>query len=123
MRNSTQKLPLPKQCLLTKPWQYEHVYAQGKRLRGNGFSLIFFKNSENQNRLGVSVSGMKLAVKRNRIKRLLKEFYRHNRSFPSRVAGIKADSYGVDLVIATNKKFQPRTISEVYTVFDSITKT
>ena len=68
-------------------------------------------------RLGISVSGMKLAVKRNRIKRLIREFYRHNRSFPSSVAKTDKQGQGVDLVVATNKRFTPKGLGDIETIF------
>ncbi|HIJ79261.1 MAG TPA: ribonuclease P protein component [Deltaproteobacteria bacterium] len=65
--------------LLTKSWQYRNVYSQGQRVRGKEFSLICLPNSAGHNRLGVSVHGVKLAVRRNRIKRIVREFFRQNR--------------------------------------------
>lgn len=106
-------LTLPKDSLLTKPWQYQEVYRHGRRLRGKGLTLVYRHNDQGRDRLGISVSGQKLAVRRNRIKRLLKEFYRHNRSLPSQVAKHSADDRGVDLVIATNQKFEPRGLAEI----------
>jgi len=104
---------LPKDSLLTKPWQYQKVYQQGKRTWGKGITLIYVDNDQGQDRLGISISGQKLAVRRNRIKRLLKEFYRHNRDLPSKVASRASSSCCVDLVIATNQKFQPRCLADI----------
>ena len=99
------KMTLPKESLLTKTWQYNHVYRNGKRLRGKGITLIFIANGNTEDRLGISISGVKLATSRNRTKRIIKEFYRSNRLFPSVVAGKK--NPGVDLIVATNKQFTP----------------
>jgi ribonuclease P protein component len=74
-------LKLPKSMLLAKPWQYDTVYRQGKRLRGRDFSVILRPNGLPASRLGVSVHGVKQAVRRNRIKRIIREFFRQNRSF------------------------------------------
>jgi len=114
-------LPLPKDALLTKPWQYQTVYRHGRRVWGKGLTLIFVENDQGQDRLGISVSGQKLAVRRNRIKRLLKEFYRHNRAFPSLVAKNSGNSVGVDLVIATNQKFQPRGLTDIEQILWDLT--
>lgn len=108
-------LPLPKDSLLTKPWQYQDVYRHGRRVWDKGVTLIFIDNDQGQDRLGISVSGQKLAVRRNRIKRLLKEFYRHNRALPSQVAK-HSECRGVDLVIATSQKFQPRRLADIEAV-------
>lgn len=109
---------LPKDSLLSRPWQYKQVYNSGQRLRAQGLTLIYVDNDQGRDRLGISVSGQKLAVKRNRIKRLLKEFYRHNRAFPSLVAKCSGQGRGVDLVIATNQKFQPRGLADIQTLLD-----
>lgn len=106
-------LGLPKDALLTKPWQYQQVYRHGQRLWDKGITLIYLDNDQGRDRLGISVSGQKLAVRRNRIKRLLREFYRLNRALPSMVAKHPTDSPGVDLVIATNQKFQPRGLADI----------
>lgn len=70
-----------KAMLLLKPWQYRLVYGQGKRVRGQNFSLIYLPNSTTGNRLGISIHGVKQAVQRNRIKRIIREFFRHNPGF------------------------------------------
>lgn len=72
---------LSKAMLLLKPWQYRLVYSQGKRVRGQNFSLIYLPNSITGNRLGISIHGVRQAVQRNRIKRVIREFFRHNPGF------------------------------------------
>jgi ribonuclease P protein component len=70
---------LPKTALLRKSAQYNAVYRRGKRLSGRHFSLILLDNDQGYNRLGISVHGVKTAVRRNRIKRIVREFFRLNR--------------------------------------------
>ncbi|NOX25013.1 MAG: ribonuclease P protein component [Deltaproteobacteria bacterium] len=108
---------LTKESLLTKGWQYQHVYRRGHRIRANGFTLIYVSNTVGRNRLGISVSGMKLAVKRNRIKRLIREFYRIHPLFPSAIAGAGEIQGGFDLVVATNSHFVPRGLKHLEPVF------
>ncbi len=72
---------LPKTALLRKPEQYNVVYRQGRRVRGSHFSLIFIENGQDFNRLGISIHGVKKAVLRNRMKRIIREFFRVNRDF------------------------------------------
>ncbi|MGV1100967.1 ribonuclease P protein component [Thiovibrio sp. JS02] len=67
--------------LLRKSWQYKKVYDQGRRVRGQEFSLIFLPNNAEACRLGISIHGVRPAVRRNRIKRVIREFFRFNRTF------------------------------------------
>ncbi len=106
-------LSLPKSCLITKSWQYNKVYKHGKRVRGNGFSLVFIASQREENRLGISISGVRSAVRRNRLKRLIRDFYRHNRSFPSLVSSQAGTDQIVDMVIAARKQFSPKNIHEL----------
>jgi ribonuclease P protein component len=63
-----------------KGWEFEQVYRKGKRLHGHGFSLIYHGNELGWNRLGISINGkIKGAVKRNRIKRIIRDSFRLNR--------------------------------------------
>lgn len=70
---------LPKTVCLTKPWQYREVYSKGQRLRGECFSLIWRYNGQDEARLGISIHGVRPAVRRNRIKRIIREFFRLQR--------------------------------------------
>ncbi|MBU0484252.1 MAG: ribonuclease P protein component [Proteobacteria bacterium] len=97
-------LSLPKFRLLTKTWEYKKVYGQGKRLKGDQFTIIYTPNGRDENRLGVSVHGVKTAVKRNRIKRIIREFYRHNSLFIP---------LSVDIVFAVRNGFKPDSPTEV----------
>ena len=65
---------------MRKGWEFDRVYRQGKRCHGDGFSLIFCGNDLGWNRLGISINGkIKGAVKRNRIKRIIRESFRLDR--------------------------------------------
>ena len=63
---------------------FARVYRQGRRWRGQGFSLIFHGNGMAYSRMGVSVHRkLRGAVRRNRIKRLFREVFRLRRElFP-----------------------------------------
>ncbi|MDD3618883.1 MAG: ribonuclease P protein component [Desulfobulbaceae bacterium] len=75
---------LPKQDLLRKSWEFMLVYRRGKRLKGSGFTLVFVANELSCSRLGISVHRMiRGAVRRNRIKRMIREAFRLRRDlFP-----------------------------------------
>ncbi len=76
---------LPKSHLVRKGWEYQRIYSQGKRLHGQGFSLICLDNDFGCNRLGISIhKKLRGAVRRNRIKRIIREAFRRNRAvFPA----------------------------------------
>ena len=74
-------LALPKSLLIRHPWEYRKVYQDGKRLRGPQLTIIHLANGGTDNRLGISVHGVKAAVRRNRIKRIIREFFRLDRHF------------------------------------------
>lgn len=95
---------LPKARLLVKPWQYRLVYEQGKRVRGHNFSLIYLPNSTAGNRLGISIHGVRQAVQRNRLKRIIREFFRHNQAFMEPFS---------DVVFAVRPGFVPDSPREV----------
>ena len=104
-------LSLPKSCLLAKSWEYQKVYKSGKRLKGQHFSLIFAPNDKEHNRLGISVHGVKRAVRRNRIKRIIREFFRHNHNF------IRPP---VDVIFAVRAGFEPDSPQEVEQAVNSL---
>ncbi|MCF8056620.1 MAG: ribonuclease P protein component [Desulfocapsa sp.] len=74
------RFKLLKAALLRKGREFEKVYRQGARCRGKGFSLIFCPNDLGYNRIGISIHRkLKGAVKRNRIKRVIRESFRLQR--------------------------------------------
>ncbi len=74
---SLEKLRLRKSALLRKGWEFERVYSRGRRFHGHDFTLICEPNSFGRSRLGISVHHrIRGAVKRNRIKRIIRESFR-----------------------------------------------
>ncbi len=96
---------LPKSHLVRKGYEYERVYEAGRRLHGRGFSLIFLSNGSTVNRLGISVHRkIRGAVRRNRMKRIIREAFRTSRhSFPQRA----------DIVFAVRPGFSLKKPAEV----------
>ncbi|PID75210.1 MAG: ribonuclease P protein component [Deltaproteobacteria bacterium] len=74
-------LRLRKASLLRKGWQYDAVFGRGRRLRGEGYTLVVIENGQAESRLGISVHRkIRGAVRRNRIKRIVRESFRIGRS-------------------------------------------
>lgn len=75
---------LPKERLLRKTQEFSRVYKGGSRLRGKGFSLVYLANNLTYSRLGISVHRrIRGAVRRNRIKRIIRENFRlHRELYP-----------------------------------------
>lgn len=72
-------LSLPKAVLIRSPQEYREIYRKGKRLRGEQFGIVWLPTAGAEARLGISIHGVKQAVRRNRIKRIIREFFRLNR--------------------------------------------
>ncbi len=75
------------------------VYREGCRFYGSNFVLIYRPNGTRRNRLGISIHRtLKGAVKRNRIKRVIRECFRlHRQIFPLEADIVFAVRYGFSL--------------------------
>jgi ribonuclease P protein component len=71
----------PRSCRLTARRQFLAVYDAGRRVASESFLLFGLPNSAGHCRLGITVT-RKLggAVRRNRIKRRIREVFRRNRA-------------------------------------------
>ena len=74
----------PKLCRLRKSWEFQRVWKMGCKLHTPHFILLVAENSNKSSRLGLTVSRkVGNAVMRNRIKRYVRDFFRHNKGkFP-----------------------------------------
>ena len=71
------RFSLGKEERLLKPPEFKRVLQDGKRLSTQHFRVFVFSNRINKQRLGITISRkIGAATKRNRIKRLLREFFR-----------------------------------------------
>jgi ribonuclease P protein component len=99
-------LSLPKVYLLRNKSEFDNVYRHGKRVHGVNFSLILLPNSLEHNRLGISIHGqLKGAAKRNRIKRIIREFFRLDRCFLQEMSSRSRELPSMDMVITVRKGF------------------
>jgi ribonuclease P protein component len=104
---------LPKSSLLRKTGEYNLVYRQGRRLRGPGFLLVCCGSGQPGSRLGISVPAKTgCAVRRNRIKRIVRETFRlHRDIFPS----------SSDIVFAVRPEFSLHGLNEVRAAVAALT--
>ena len=82
---------VPPHNRLRKKYEFDHVFQTGHRLNSQYFIFIVAPSKSPQARLGVVVSKRKcrFAVDRNRVKRVVREHFRH----------LKHQLPGVDLVV------------------------
>jgi ribonuclease P protein component len=76
--NSSRRFTLPKSLLLKKKVEIENVLHSGKRIPGNIFNVFIYASGRTRVAFLVSKK-VGSAVRRNRMKRLLREAYRLNR--------------------------------------------
>jgi len=65
---------------LLTPGHFQSVFENPKRFGSSHFTILISQNSDNNNRLGLAIAKkrVKLAVQRNRIKRIIRESFRLN---------------------------------------------
>ena len=73
------RLNFSRESRLIKAEDYQYVFANAKRFGNHNFTLLVRKNNLGHARLGLAIAkkSVKLAVDRNRIKRLIRESFRH----------------------------------------------
>lgn len=94
------RLRLPSAARLHQSREFQRVYTRGSRAAGQWITVVCLRrNDEAPPRLGVSVSKDNgSAVRRNKIKRLLREAFRHERPFLPR---------GIDVVLIPRVREEP----------------
>ncbi len=95
----------PRSCRLKTRRQYVAVYEKGRRMASTSLVMFGLPNSQDQCRLGITVTRkVGGAVQRNRIKRVMREIFRHHRTHlaPS-----------LDLVVNPRRAFLDKTSTEL----------
>jgi ribonuclease P protein component len=98
---SAPRFRFPPERRLRRPSEFKRVYAQGRRLGNEFFTVSASPNGLAMARLGMSVAArnLKAAVARNRIRRLIRESFRaHLASLPALdlVIGVRAAVLGAE---------------------------
>jgi ribonuclease P protein component len=75
-----ERYPFPPTARVRSKSEYTRVFSQGERIWGKHFTGYVFLDAASETRLGLVVSRkVGQAVVRNRVKRLIREFFRRNR--------------------------------------------
>ena len=99
----------PRSCRLTARRQFLAVYDMGQRVSSRSFLLFGLPNAVGHVRLGITVTRkIGTAVRRNRIKRLIREVFRRNRP---RI------SSAIDLVVNARPGIEARGYAELEAEF------
>lgn len=70
----------PESIRIKRKKEWQEVVKNGERLSGKNFSILRLRTEEEKAKFGIGIrSGIKGAVKRNRIKRVLREIVRKNK--------------------------------------------
>jgi len=107
--------PFPGIYRLTKKSEFQRVYGGGKAVRSQAFTLIHLKGEEDKpTKLGITIPrNYGKAVRRNRMKRLLREAFRLQRSYLTS---------GEEIVIHVQRGAEALSFKEVYDELASLLK-
>ena len=95
----------PKELRLRKRKDFLHVYNVGKRFITDNFIIFIAKNNVNLPRIGITVTRKYgKAVKRNRLKRIIREFFRLNKPLFKN---------GYDFLLTAKKECKIKTFAEL----------
>lgn len=99
---------------LTRPEEFQHVFERGRhrRFNGQGFVIRVRENDKQHARLGLAIAkkSLRRAVDRNRVKRLVREGFRHHQ------AGLPA----VDIVVLARPELASMNNADVFKQLEMI---
>lgn len=80
---------------LTANSDFQRIYRNSEKISGKHFTLLIKRNSLGYARLGLSISKKRVrhAAARNRLKRIVRESFRH----------VQAEFDGIDIIAIANK--------------------
>ena len=97
---------------IRKRKDYLRIYHEGKRINSKNFITILSRNQTGIQRLGITITKkVGNSVQRNRIKRLLREFFRLNKD---RLPGSN------DIVIIVKNEIPPLKYPDVYEELENL---
>ncbi|RUM78951.1 MAG: ribonuclease P protein component [Candidatus Thioglobus sp.] len=110
-------LRLTREAKILKPGEYTHIFKGGKRAKGKYWQIIAKPIQDSRPRLGLAISKKvtRLAVDRNRFKRVAREAFR--------VAQPHLDNWGFVVMARTAKPAKnPELSAELLDLFKQVTK-
>ncbi|MTI62868.1 MAG: ribonuclease P protein component [Methylophaga sp.] len=83
---------------MNRPGDFSRVFRQGKRTGGGGLTVLTVDNSVGHPRLGLAIAKkhVKLASRRNRLKRIIRESFRQHQSSFSNIDIVVLSRPGLD---------------------------
>ena len=96
---------------LLKPYQFNDLRVGSIKVENREFYLIFKKNIYDNSRIGLTVSKrIGNAVVRNRIKRIVRDYFRKNRTSISK---------NVDIIVIAKKSVAGKSLGRVFYKIDN----
>jgi ribonuclease P protein component len=95
---------------MNRPGDFTRVFRQGKRTGGSGLTVLTVENSVGHPRLGLAIAKkhIKLASRRNRLKRIIRESFRqHQSAFP-----------GIDIVVLSRPGVDQRDSAQLWAALE-----
>jgi len=100
---------------MNNPRDFSRVFRQAKRTGGSGLTILTIENSAGTPRLGLAIAKkhLKHATRRNRLKRIIRESFRHHQS----------DFANIDIVVLTRHDVIKRDSAELWQALERHWKT